>query len=348
MKHQSRNHRIKKYQKNQEVYQKNQEVSIVSNGMKVSIMSYHSFILLTLLVSLYLGMISCQDEEMKNEPGECLKGWHRFGRKCFFVNMTVVHSKENEGLCSSLNSSMVTVNSEEENEFIRRLIFIHYESHKWIWLSRGRNYNSSSNRIQWSADEGVIDYTNWITPEGVDCNVCCEIALMTSGHWFPSHCNSWSFIQMCQLVLPHSDSPLHGEHSMDKETESAFSGNFYLSQFTRGRSDQVTHHSDDRDSNLTELFDWLFYELEGMRQDLNSLRNSSTGSLYEDALLSRDTYLLTLLSLTLSLLLIILVGVGISYFFLMQRLDAMDCLVRNWWQYPSLEVIRRQSLIRSN
>lgn len=269
---------------------------------------------------------------------DCPTNWHRFENKCLFVNTTAVHSKINEQLCSSLNASMVTISNSKENEFIRRLIFIHYESHKWIWLSRARNFNASTGQpFQWSSNERSINYTNWVSTDSVDCNVCCEIALMTSGHWFPSHCNSWSFIQMCQIILTSGQELNNDEYSTDrfitdKNTETAFSGNFYLSQFTNSKtkSDSSETKSTPIDNNLGEMFDYLFYELENIRHDILSMSNVSISeSMYEDALVSRDTYLLTLLSLTISLLLIIMIAVAISYYMLVQRLNSMDCLIRN-------------------
>ena len=278
------------------------------------------------IIAILISIISCQESNSDQMSTKCPQSWHRYENKCLFVNLTAVHSKDNEIFCQSINSTMVTINTAEENEFIRRLIFIHYESHKWIWLSRARNYNASSNVFFWKSNEGGVNYTNWVTPDGsVDCNVCCEIALMTSGHWFPSHCNSWTFIQMCQRSLPSS--AVSGHDLFDDRTASAFSGNFYLSQFSKTPAQGQDQNPD---SNLSELFDFLFYELEGIKNDINSVANYSvSGNVYEDALVSRDAYLLTLLSLTISLLLIIMIGVAFSYYLIVQRLNSMDCLVRN-------------------
>src|SRR2546423_1067680 len=93
----------------------------------------------------------------------CPPNWHQFMNKCYFVNMTAVHSKDNNNLCRSLNATMVSVHSPQENEFLRRLIFIQYDSHKWVWLSRARNYNSTHGYL-W-LDETSFDYTNWVGPQ---------------------------------------------------------------------------------------------------------------------------------------------------------------------------------------
>jgi hypothetical protein len=229
--------------------------------------------------------------------------------KCFFVNLTTAHSKQNKILCDSLNASMVSVHSPQENEFLRRLVFIHYDSHKWVWLSRARNYNKTHGYL-WS-DSTVFDYTNWVGPE-VDCSVCCEISLMTSGHWFASNCNSWTFAQVCQKDLPASD------YDADSSLRS-LDGNFYLSQFgTKGKS----AGSENSDPKMSELIEWLSYEVEGFRQDIVKLENQTqvTSSL-EDILRERDSYLLTLLGIVVSLLMCIMFAILAAYVIIYKRIS---------------------------
>lgn len=242
--------------------------------------------------------------------------------KCFFVNLTSVHSKENKILCDSLNSSMVSIHSPEENEFLRRLIFIHYDSHKWVWLSRARNFNKTHNFL-WS-DESSFDYSNWVGPE-TDCSVCCEISLMTSGHWFGSNCNSWSFAQICQKTLPVFA-------SMDAESSlRSLDGNFYLSQFRSSRDKQTTGTtSSSIEPNMTELIEWLSYEVEGFRHDIHKLENqTAVASGLHDILRERDSYLLTLLSITVSLLMMIFMAIFLLYFVLHRRVREFSSFADN-------------------
>lgn len=203
---------------------------------------------------------------------------------------------------------MVSVHSAEENEFLRRLIFIHYDSHKWVWLSRARNYNRTHGYL-W-LDSTLFDYTNWVGPE-VDCSVCCEISLMTSGHWFASNCNSWTFAQVCQKMLPSSD--------MDAESSlRSLDGNFYLSQFNPNKK---VKEDDKNDPKMSELIEWLSYEVEGVRNDIVKLDNRTRASAsLEHILYERDSYLLTLLSLTVSLLMLILFAVAVLYALLHKKL----------------------------
>ena len=211
---------------------------------------------------------------------------------------------------------MVSIHSPEENEFLRRLIFIHHDSHKWVWLSRARNFNKTSNFL-W-ADKSEFDFSNWVGPE-TDCSVCCEISLMTSGHWFGSNCNSWTFSQICQKTLPSATSFMDAESSLR-----SLDGNFYLSQFTshhqRNSPSSSSATSSTNEPNITELFEWLSYEVEGFRQDINRLENqTAVASTLEEILRERDSYLLTLLSITVSLLMMILVAIFFVYIKLRKR-----------------------------
>lgn len=231
--------------------------------------------------------------------------------KCFYVNLTSVHSKENRLLCDSLNASMVSIHSAEENEFLRRLIFIHYDSHKWVWLSRARNFNKSHNYL-WS-DESPFDYSNWVGPE-TDCSVCCEISVMTSGHWFGSNCNSWSFAQVCQRVLSSTSSSMDAEESLR-----SLDGNFYLRQFNPRQSKESTTTSP-VEPNITELIEWLSYEVEGFRHDIVKLENRTAVVIsLENILRNRDSYLLILLSVTVSLLMMIFISIFFIYYMLHKR-----------------------------
>lgn len=241
---------------------------------------------------------------------ECPPSWHRFENKCFFANLTAVHSKYNKELCDSLNATMVSVHSPAENEFLRRLLFIHYDSHKWAWLSRARNFNKSHGYL-WQ-DASPFNYSNWVAPE-TECTACCEISLMTSGHWFGSNCNSWTFTQLCQKVMSPADGLAAGGAALDD--------NFFLSQFGEARMEDP----DSIKPNVSELFEWLAYEVESVREDVQRL-NESTGLRLglEETLYERDTYLLTLLSLTVTLLLLILVAISLSYYMLLRKLRIMD------------------------
>lgn len=234
--------------------------------------------------------------------------------KCFFVNTTSVHSKDNKVLCNSLNASMVSIHSAQENEFLRRLVFIHQDSHKWVWLSRARNYNKTHGYL-WS-DGSVFDFTNWVGPE-VDCSICCEISLMTSGHWFASNCNSWTFAQVCQKSLPVSDM------SADASLQS-LDGNFYLSQFGSAAKRQ-SKEEESTDPKMSELIEWLSYEVEGFRQDIGRMENQSqVASSLQEILHERDSDLLTLLSIIVSLLMLMTVAIGAFFFFVYKRLKRVN------------------------
>lgn len=235
--------------------------------------------------------------------------------KCYTFNFTSVYSKDAKVFCESQNASMISIHSPEENEYLRRLIYIHYESHRWIWLSRARNYNSTS-KFTW-LDGSSFGYTNWINPQSIDCSVCCEISLMNSGHWFGSNCNSWTFGVGCQKILPPS--LLYADEPMD---ERHLKGNFYLSQFESKKSQQESSSSsntivsiDQIDPNVTELIEWLSYEVEGLRTNINNLENSS--EILKNSQINanvREIYLLILLSFTVTLLVVIVIGLAITYY----------------------------------
>jgi len=124
---------------------------------------------------------------------------------------------------------------------------------------------------------------------------------MTSGHWFGSNCNSWAFGQICQKVLP-----LESLADADESLRS-LDGNFFLSQFSNKKK-QRQQNLQEHEPTMSELIEWLSYEVEGFRQDITKLENSTATSFLEDMLRERDSYLLTLLSIVVSLLMVICVA----------------------------------------
>lgn len=126
---------------------------------------------------------------------------------------------------------------------------------------------------------------------------------MTSGHWFGSNCNSWAFGQICQKVLPQ-ESPADPDESLR-----SLDGNFFLSQFSNKKKQQRQQNVQENEPTMSELIEWLSYEVEGFRQDITKLENSTAAtSSLEDMLRERDSYLLTLLSIVVSLLMVICVA----------------------------------------
>ena len=105
-------------------------------------------------------------------------------------------------------------------------------------------------------------------------------------------------------------------------------GNFYLSQFETKKSSSSSSDSsssssnsnsivsiDQIDPNVTELIEWLSYEVEGLRTNLNNLEISS--EILKNSQITaniRETYLLILLSFTVTLLVLIVLGLAITYY----------------------------------
>lgn len=97
-------------------------------------------------------------------------------------------------------------------------------------------------------------------------------------------------------------------------------GNFYLSQFESKKTpDSSASNSmvsiDQIDPNVTELIEWLSYEVEGLRVNLNNLEVSS--EILKNSQLDaniRETYLLILLSFTVTLLVLIVLGLAVTYY----------------------------------
>lgn len=243
----------------------------------------------------------------------CPENWHRFEQKCYYVNLTSVHSKFNKELCDSLNATMVSIHTAAENEFLRRLLFIHYDSHKWVWLSRARNHNKSHGYV-WT-DKSPFNYSNWVAPD-VECSVCCEITLMTSGHWFGSNCNTWTFTQLCQKVLPPTDEP--------PSAVAALGDNYYLNQFGDRNTVGVDPAADIK-PNVSELVEWLAYEVEAVKDEVQRL-NETTHShqALEETLYDRDYYLLSLLSIIVTLLLVIMLSLILIYYMLVRKMRIMS------------------------
>ncbi|RWS19126.1 C-type lectin 5-like protein, partial [Leptotrombidium deliense] len=68
--------------------------------------------------------------------GHCDKYWYRFENKCYWRNETRVSRQENERNCKQMNSTMVSIHSEIEDEFIKQIT----SSELYYWLG-GKRYS---------------------------------------------------------------------------------------------------------------------------------------------------------------------------------------------------------------
>ncbi|RWS21095.1 aggrecan core protein-like protein, partial [Leptotrombidium deliense] len=86
---------------------------------------------------------------------ECEARWLRFENKCFITNTTEVTRDKNENYCKSLNASLVSINSDDENNFLAsRLIDVAY----WTAVQRVKVNDSI---LEWT-DGTELNNTNWI------------------------------------------------------------------------------------------------------------------------------------------------------------------------------------------
>ncbi|RWS22533.1 C-type mannose receptor 2-like protein [Leptotrombidium deliense] len=83
--------------------------------------------------------------------GICEAGWFQFSNKCYFVNHTKATRVENINNCANLNASLVSIHSDEENDFISLIV----PTFTWFWLG-GRKVEGTHDYF-WS-DETEFDY----------------------------------------------------------------------------------------------------------------------------------------------------------------------------------------------
>lgn len=105
-------------------------------------------------------------------------------------------------ICNSLNSTLASVHSSDENAFIRSLAFEDRAGESELWLG-GEQIVTGLSAYKW-LDGSKFNYYNWSTaasePNCRSRNVCCGLNLDRNGDWYDLPCSQRSLF-LCQTFL---------------------------------------------------------------------------------------------------------------------------------------------------
>lgn len=107
----------------------------------------------------------------------CQSGWMWFNNKCWVTTQSrrdFAHAME---LCKKMhNSTLPTIHSEDENEFLRQNIDLH-NSPIWLYARHNHQYN----RTRW-LDKSPVNYTRWDVGQPSDKSSL--ICIKTEESWY--------------------------------------------------------------------------------------------------------------------------------------------------------------------
>nr|6A7T_A Chain A, N-acetylglucosamine-specific lectin [Saxidomus purpurata]6M5M_A Chain A, N-acetylglucosamine-specific lectin [Saxidomus purpurata]BBE43064.1 N-acetylglucosamine-specific lectin [Saxidomus purpurata] len=105
---------------------------------------------------------------------DCQSGWEWFGGSCYLFDETERGWEDSKTFCESQNAALVTVESSEEDDFIRGVISAQSAFH-YYWI--GGSWDAEHSEYRWidgssisfngwgpnrpDADEGCMDYLNY-------------------------------------------------------------------------------------------------------------------------------------------------------------------------------------------
>ncbi|XP_026156717.1 CD209 antigen-like protein A isoform X2 [Mastacembelus armatus] len=112
----------------------------------------------------------------KTEGKWCPEGWTRFGCSCYFKFTEMKYWDESRTDCQDKGADLVSINSKEEQEFVRKL---NMKGQSWIGLFRESTW-------KW-LDGSALTETFWATghgkPTGGSYGSCCD----QQGKWTQSY-----------------------------------------------------------------------------------------------------------------------------------------------------------------
>lgn len=107
----------------------------------------------------------------------CQSGWMWFNNKCWVTTQSrrdFAHAME---LCKKMhNSTLPTIHSEDENEFLRQNIDLH-NSPIWLYARHNHQYN----KTRW-LDKSPVNYTHW--DAGQPSDKSSLICIKTEESWY--------------------------------------------------------------------------------------------------------------------------------------------------------------------
>ncbi|KAG9510194.1 hypothetical protein GZH46_01272, partial [Fragariocoptes setiger] len=179
-------------------------------GITISITTIFQLILLSQHSVPFAHGLSLVETASRGQ-NRCPAGWLWFNNKCWVTTQSrrsFVHAIE---LCRKMyfNSTLPTIHSEEENEFLRNNIELH-NSPIWLYSRHNHQYN----RTRW-LDKSPVNYTRW--DNGQPSDKSSLVCIKTEESWYmkkadpvegQTECVSfwedakWGTQVGCQVLLP--------------------------------------------------------------------------------------------------------------------------------------------------
>ncbi|RWS19364.1 aggrecan core protein-like protein, partial [Leptotrombidium deliense] len=140
------------------------------------------------------GVRSCSQDDYElcvlpaKSNGFCDNGWTLFKKQCY-VQWTADgwgKFEEAQEYCKSVNSSLASIHSKEQNDFVSKLV-----KSDSVWLG-GQQERTKSLKLNWK-DGSEFNYTNWDEsqkrPLFTKSNYLSCIVMGEYGFWFDDRCN---------------------------------------------------------------------------------------------------------------------------------------------------------------
>ncbi|RWS20240.1 lactose-binding lectin l-2-like protein, partial [Leptotrombidium deliense] len=166
----------------------------------------------TVFFTLFVSLLVANSEQTTHIAKKCPKQWHNFrDEKCIKYMPVNVNNKDAIELCARERSSLVSIQSQEEDSFIVSVArkyrqfsnhFAYETTRAWIAAKR---LKQSSNIFVWPNGD-YVSYARW----GQGCSVNDDCVAMqfheTSNSWCDYSCNQTLADAICEIsLLPQAE-----------------------------------------------------------------------------------------------------------------------------------------------
>lgn len=130
----------------------------------------------------------------------CEPQWTGFGSSCYRLYTSYQNWNDAKKNCQSFGAELVKIETEEENQFIKREYLKNFRRHYWIGLSDLDNKND----WRWTDGTGLAGYKRWGKgqPNNFGNNQHCVAILKDNNYFGSSYDGEWND-DFCRRLLEH-------------------------------------------------------------------------------------------------------------------------------------------------
>ncbi|VDI30464.1 C-type lectin domain family 4 member D [Mytilus galloprovincialis] len=134
----------------------------------------------------------------------CKKDWYRFKDHCYYLSKEKKSWFEAERYCRTEYSSLVTINDDNENNWLMSKLKANNVMSAWIGAT-----DCDSDKWIWSSTFAPIKYSNWHSsePNGYTKENCAAIYKKYNGKWIDGMCK-YKSVFVCKRHITHTCRPL--------------------------------------------------------------------------------------------------------------------------------------------